>query len=93
MSIVVETDDGYMVKPDGWKSREEFEALLSDHDWYYTYTDDIRLYHKGENEREVLIIAQNANPELIPLYEEIYNEKFKALDPRDHFSDIEELIY
>ncbi len=30
----------------------ELEELLENHDWYYLYSDDNRVYQKGQSERD-----------------------------------------
>jgi len=38
---------------------EQYIDLLKHHDWSYTYSDDYRLWKKGEAERIVLILLRD----------------------------------
>lgn len=49
---------------------QEFHKLCSDHDWYYSYSDDQRYWRKGVAEAAGLLAAMKAQPELTPHYNE-----------------------
>lgn len=49
---------------------KEFETMLSQHDFWYSYSDDYRTYSKGRAESKAISEAIIANPELKPIYEE-----------------------
>lgn len=36
------------------KQLQELESLLKEHDWYYAYSDDHRVWKRGEEERKVI---------------------------------------
>lgn len=55
---------------------EEFEALLRDHDWYYDYSDDHRVWQRGKAKG---LMIMSARQELIEQgfdkqAEELYNK-------------------
>lgn len=49
---------------------EEFETMLSRHDFWYSYSDDHRVYTKGEAESKAIREAVKSNPEFKPVYQE-----------------------
>lgn len=38
---------------------QEFEKLLKNHDWYYEYSDDHRVWRNGCNEFDALVKMRN----------------------------------
>lgn len=49
---------------------QEFHKLCSDHDWYYSYSDDRRRWMSGRIKAAALLTAVKAQPELTPHYNE-----------------------
>ena len=47
---------------------EEFDTLLSRHDWHYAYSDDHRIWQHGEAERSRIQSILRDNPSLEPIY-------------------------
>jgi hypothetical protein len=43
------------------KSLQDLDQLLKDHDWYYEYTDDLRVFNKGHGQRVTIYrkVAKN----------------------------------
>ena len=55
-------------------NEEEFLKLLKAHDWYYMYSDDHSVWRRGQNERDVIMNAMRANPELGKIYQNFTKE-------------------
>ena len=53
-----------------------FWKLCKDHDWTYIYTDDHRVWRRGNQESIEILAAMKAQPEL----RTIYNEWLKYLN-------------
>jgi hypothetical protein len=52
---------------------DHYKQLLKAHDWHYAYSDDHRVWLKGEKERnELLKLANTLDPKL-----ELYNQARK----------------
>ncbi len=49
---------------------QEFHKLCSDHDWYYSYSDDMRRYKAGVKHLAAMLAAMKAQPELTLHYKE-----------------------
>ena len=47
---------------------KEYINLLNSHDWYYQYSDDIRIYHKGCEELTNLKTLYRKYPYLKSIY-------------------------
>ncbi len=47
--------------------RNEYTALLENHDWSYQMSDDPKAYQRGREERERLVALAEGNPELAKL--------------------------
>lgn len=52
---------------------EEFYKLLSTHDWFYSYSDDSRVFYKGESQSTKIINVLKCTPEFKKLYDDYYN--------------------
>jgi hypothetical protein len=46
---------------------ETFAKLLNDHDWYYAYSDDVRVYRNGTAERKEIEAIASANPTFLAM--------------------------
>jgi len=53
----------------------EFLSLLQSHDWYYSYSDDHRVWTKGTKEWETIQEAMKDNPTLTQVYQSYIQEK------------------
>lgn len=49
-------------------SIEEFKTLLKQHDWFYMYSDDPKVFRRGKAERIKIEEACSGNAELVALY-------------------------
>lgn len=50
-------------------TKEEYAELLENHDWFYQYSDDFRVYRKGEEERSNLRAFARQCDELKLMYD------------------------
>lgn len=51
---------------------------LARHDWYYMYTDDIRIYRNGSDEETRLRVLAKTAPEYQRLFDDFSAHKFKG---------------
>ena len=56
-------------------TKEEYQKLLESHDWYYHYSDDHRVWKRGQKEREDLRHYAGQSPELQEMMTE-YSKRF-----------------
>ena len=49
-------------------TREEFQALLDQHDWHYAMSDDSQVYYKGQKAESALEEIANTDLELLAMY-------------------------
>ena len=60
-------------------NKEEFVKMLNKHDWWYSNSDDTRVWIRGHEELNIIQKTIKDHPELEPIYEkkrkEIYNLK------------------
>jgi len=55
---------------------DEYEVMLNNHDWFYSYSDDFMKRKKGEtNEQNLLAIAEVQGDDFLNLYMEYVKEK------------------
>jgi len=52
---------------------KEYWNLLEKHDWFFDYSDDIRVFKKGNAERNYLIDLMSKDKELSKLYKAYYD--------------------
>jgi hypothetical protein len=55
---------------------EEFKQLLKSHDWFFEYSDDMRVWRNGHNEKLQIQRITQLNPDLKALYDEYANWQF-----------------
>lgn len=59
-------------------SKEQFQELLNEHDWWYNMSEDHRIWQKGlDEENQILALCRN-NPEFKQMYIEKGNSIFKT---------------
>ena len=56
-------------------TEEEYLELLKQHDWYYYYSDDHRVYTKGRDNAQRLLNLSQDSPKLRQMYEKFINDK------------------
>lgn len=49
-------------------NKEEFQKLLDIHDWYYSSSDDMRIWKRGVDEVNAIKLAMVGHSELYELY-------------------------
>lgn len=55
-------------------TKEDFIQLLKSHDWTYQFSDDYKVYQRGQGERDLIREAKNNLGELGQQLYDIYNE-------------------
>lgn len=55
-------------------TKEQFEAMLKTHDWYYHLSDSMKVFDKGENMDKTLRYLAKDNKEFTELYLEYKNK-------------------
>lgn len=59
-------------------TRDEYRARLREHDWYYHFSDDPRVYHAGESESKLLIALAGQNSEFQEDYRAVTDYLFSG---------------
>lgn len=59
-------------------TEEQFKQLLEEHDWYYGFSDDQRIWERGERTLRRIKQLMKDNPKFEQLYIEKGNEMFKT---------------
>lgn len=57
-------------------TKARYQQLLEDHDWFYEFTEDRRVFNRGLTERKRLEQLADDNPEFAELFE-TYAEKME----------------
>jgi hypothetical protein len=60
-------------------STEQYATMLKAHDWYYSSSDDPRVYNKGLEEEKVLKKLYHLNPNFKAMYESEFSKHFKTI--------------
>ncbi len=61
------------------ESFEAFMVLLKNFDFYYSYSDDIRVYRRGKSQEEEIDKIRKTAPQ----FEEVYNHWLKNYTTKD----------
>lgn len=54
----------------------EFQKLLDTHDWYYSSTEDMRIWNRGVEEERTIKLAMTERDDLYSLYKKKRDEIF-----------------
>ena len=57
-------------------TKEEYQKLLENHDWYFMMSDDFRVWERGQKNLDKLLRIASQNSEFRNLFNE-YQEKYK----------------
>lgn len=49
---------------------QEFFEELNNHDWFYEFSDDFRVWQRGTQEEERLIKKADSDPQLLKMYKD-----------------------
>lgn len=49
-------------------TKEQFEAMLKTHDWYYHNSDSMKVYDKGRNTERFILALAKSNEEFNEIY-------------------------
>lgn len=63
--------------------------LLDAHDWYFNYSDDSRVYRKGQSERSAIIHFIKRHPETVGMhdhYQDCRVDDSNSFDPEAYFN-------
>jgi len=55
----------------------EFYSMLANHDWYFEYSDDHKVWSRGRASRDRIFQVSKETPEHSKLYEEYFNYAFR----------------
>lgn len=58
---------------------KEFKKRLANHDWYYSQSDDLRLYEKGLAEEKALLSMCHGRKTYKKAYESLFHKHFKKV--------------
>lgn len=56
---------------------KDFQSMLDNHDWYYGYSDDHRVWRAGEAESKRIQAVSKESEAHAKLYQEYCDNKFK----------------
>lgn len=48
--------------------KNEFQELLDIHDWWYSSSDDMRVWNRGAEEERIMSLAMSQNDEFYNMY-------------------------
>ena len=61
-------------------SYDIFQYILDNHDWYYHYSDDHRVYSKGQDVSNLILLIRKQDE----IFEEMYQQHLDAHSLRVH---------
>ena len=66
---------------------KEYMTMLQNHDWFYDYSDDHRVWQDGVNERQKLRDAFSLDKRFKKMYNDWYDYVEGKIDTRPHSED------
>lgn len=57
-------------------NKEEFQQMLDNHDWFYDWTDDGRVWRVGYARHQEILVIAKSSPEFAKLYDDAWFKHF-----------------